>query len=110
MGIAPGGKLAVHTWQPVDYADGLVRVGVQSAISHPEAGALLRKLLTEQRRMEDELRDYAKLTAHDLRVPIMSAARFTELLARPARGRRGGRCPTFALRRARRPGGPDGSG
>jgi len=41
-----GGKLAVHTWQPVDYADGLVRVGVQSAISHPEAGALLRKLLT----------------------------------------------------------------
>ena len=43
-----GGKLAVHTWQPVDYADGLVRVGVQSAIAHPEAGALLRKLLTEK--------------------------------------------------------------
>ena len=43
-----GGKLAVHTWQPVDYADGLVRVGVQSAIPHPEAGALLRKLLTAQ--------------------------------------------------------------
>ena len=42
-----GGKLAVHTWQPVDYADGLVRVGVQSAISHPEAGLLLRKLMTE---------------------------------------------------------------
>jgi len=41
-----GGKLAVHTWQPVDYADGLVRVGVQSAIAHPEAGALLRKLMT----------------------------------------------------------------
>jgi ankyrin repeat protein len=41
-----GGKLAVHTWQPVDYADGLVRVGVQSAIPHPEAGALLRKLMT----------------------------------------------------------------
>jgi hypothetical protein len=33
-----GGKLAVHTWQAVDYADGLVRVGVQSAIGHPEAG------------------------------------------------------------------------
>jgi len=31
-----GGKLAIHTWQPVDYADGLVRVGVQSAIAHPE--------------------------------------------------------------------------
>ncbi len=43
-----GGKLAVHTWEPVDYADGLVRVGVQSAIAHPEAGLLLRKLLTEQ--------------------------------------------------------------
>ena len=41
-----GGKLAVHTWQPVDYADGLVRVGVQSAIAHPETGLLLRKLLT----------------------------------------------------------------
>ena len=41
-----GGKLAVHTWQPVDYADGLVRVGVQSAISHPETGLLIRKLMT----------------------------------------------------------------
>jgi ankyrin repeat protein len=41
-----GGKLAVHTWQAVDYADGLVRVGVQSAIAHPEAGLLLRKLMT----------------------------------------------------------------
>jgi ankyrin repeat protein len=43
-----GGKLAVHTWQPVDYADGLVRVGVQSAIPHPDTGLLLRKLLTEK--------------------------------------------------------------
>src|ERR1700722_5259042 len=42
-----GGKLAVHTWEPVDYADGLVRVGVQSAIPHPETGLLLRKLMTE---------------------------------------------------------------
>lgn len=42
-----GGKLAVHTWEPVDYADGLVRVGVQSAIPHPEAGALIRKLMTQ---------------------------------------------------------------
>jgi ankyrin repeat protein len=40
-----GGKLAVHTWQPVDYADGLVRVGVQSAIAHPETGLLLRTLM-----------------------------------------------------------------
>ena len=43
-----GGKLAIHTWQAVDYADGLVRVGVQSAIAHPEAGTLLRKLMTAQ--------------------------------------------------------------
>ena len=43
-----GGALAVHTWQAVDYADGLVRVGVQSAIAHPEAGALLRKLMAEK--------------------------------------------------------------
>ena len=42
-----GGKLAVHTWQAVDYADGLVRVGVQSAIAHPETGLLLRKLMAE---------------------------------------------------------------
>ena len=41
-----GGKLAMHTWEPVDYADGLVRVGVQSAIPHPETGLLLRKLMT----------------------------------------------------------------
>nr|AAY89275.1 hypothetical protein [uncultured bacterium BAC10-10] len=43
-----GGRLAVHTWQPVDYADGLVRVGVQSAVAHPEAGLLLRKLMVQQ--------------------------------------------------------------
>ncbi|HEY6342235.1 MAG TPA: ankyrin repeat domain-containing protein [Bryobacteraceae bacterium] len=41
-------KMAIHTWEPVDYADGLVRVGVQSAIAHPEAGLLLRKLMTER--------------------------------------------------------------
>jgi ankyrin repeat protein len=43
-----GGKLAIHTWEPVDYADGLVRVGVQSAIAHPETGLLLRKLMIAQ--------------------------------------------------------------
>jgi uncharacterized protein len=43
-----GGKLAIHTWEPVDYADGLVRVGVQSAIPHPETGLLIRKLMTAQ--------------------------------------------------------------
>jgi len=43
-----GGKLAIHTWEPVDYADGLVRVGVQSAIPHPETGLLIRKLMVAQ--------------------------------------------------------------
>jgi len=42
-----GGKLAIHTWLAVDYADGLVRVGVQSAIPHPETGLLIRKLMKE---------------------------------------------------------------
>jgi ankyrin repeat protein len=39
---------AGHTWEALDYADGLVRVGVQSAVSRPETSALIRKLLTER--------------------------------------------------------------
>jgi ankyrin repeat protein len=39
---------AGHTWQAVDYADGLVRTGVQSAVTRPEAAALLRKLMGER--------------------------------------------------------------
>jgi ankyrin repeat protein len=38
-------KLAGVTWQAIDYADGLVRVGVQSAIPHPEAAAQLREYM-----------------------------------------------------------------
>jgi ankyrin repeat protein len=41
-------SLAGLTWQAIDYADGLVRVGVQSAIAHPETAALLRKLMTDR--------------------------------------------------------------
>ena len=41
-------SLSGHTWQAVDYADGLVRVGVQSAVARPEAAALLRRLMTER--------------------------------------------------------------
>jgi len=37
--------LAGVAWQAIDYADGLVRVGVQSATPHPETSALLRKLM-----------------------------------------------------------------
>jgi ankyrin repeat protein len=40
-------ELAAHTWLPIDYADGLVRVGVQSAIAHPETAAVLRELMEE---------------------------------------------------------------
>jgi uncharacterized protein len=39
---------AGHTWEALDYADGLVRFGVQSAVNRPEAAALLRKLMTER--------------------------------------------------------------
>ncbi|OGT81381.1 MAG: hypothetical protein A3J35_03455 [Gammaproteobacteria bacterium RIFCSPLOWO2_02_FULL_52_10] len=40
-------KLAGVTWQAIDYADGLVRVGVQSAIAHPETANLIRKLMAD---------------------------------------------------------------
>jgi ankyrin repeat protein len=42
------GELLGHRWRAVDYADGLVRVGVQSAIPHPETAVLLRKLMKEK--------------------------------------------------------------
>jgi uncharacterized protein len=41
-------KLSGVSWRAIDYADGLVRVGVQSAIPHPETTALLRRLMTER--------------------------------------------------------------
>jgi ankyrin repeat protein len=40
--------IAGHTWEALDYADGLVRFGVQSAITRPEASALIRKLMAER--------------------------------------------------------------
>ena len=39
---------AGHTWEALDYADGLVRVGVQSAVNRPETAALIRKLMAER--------------------------------------------------------------
>ena len=42
------GALPGKTWIPLDWARGLVRVGVQSAIPHPEAERLLIKLMTER--------------------------------------------------------------
>lgn len=42
------GALLGKTWVPLDWARGLVRVGVQSAIPHPEAEKLLVKLMKER--------------------------------------------------------------
>ena len=42
------GELVGHGWLPVDYADGLVRVGVQSAIPHAETAVLLRQLMADR--------------------------------------------------------------
>jgi ankyrin repeat protein len=44
----PGATIAGLTWQALDYAEGLVRVGVQSAVERPEAAALIRKLMAER--------------------------------------------------------------
>jgi ankyrin repeat protein len=43
-----GSSAAGHRWQAIDYADGLVRVGVQSAVERPEASALIRKLMEDR--------------------------------------------------------------
>jgi ankyrin repeat protein len=42
------GAMKGMTWIPLDWARGLVRVGVQSAIAHPEAEKLLVKLMTDR--------------------------------------------------------------
>jgi uncharacterized protein len=41
-------QLAGVSWQAIDYADGLVRVGVQSSQAHPDTAALLRKMMQER--------------------------------------------------------------
>jgi len=43
----PGATIAGVTFQAIDYAEGLVRVGVQSAVERPEAAAALRKLMQD---------------------------------------------------------------
>ena len=42
------GAMKGLTWIPLDWARGLVRVGVQSAIAHPEAEKLLVKLMIQR--------------------------------------------------------------
>jgi len=43
-----GSLAAGHTWQALDYAEGLVRVGVQSATAYPETAALIRTLMRQR--------------------------------------------------------------
>ena len=45
---ARGVTVNLQPWQAVDYADGLVRVGVQSAVNRAETAALLRRLMTDR--------------------------------------------------------------
>jgi ankyrin repeat protein len=42
------GDMKGWTWIPLHYAQGLVRVGVQSAIAHPETAAFIKKLMTDR--------------------------------------------------------------
>ena len=41
------GRLTEHSWQPVDYTDGMVTIDGQTLTVRPEAGLLLRKLMKE---------------------------------------------------------------
>jgi ankyrin repeat protein len=43
-----GSLAAGHTWQALDYAEGLVRVGVPSATAYPETAALIRTLMRQR--------------------------------------------------------------
>jgi ankyrin repeat protein len=67
-----GSRDSIHvlsgiTWQAIDYADGLVRVGVQSAIAHPETSALLRRLMKERKLpVPEEGRTLASICIVDL--------------------------------------------
>ena len=40
--------IAGHKFQVLDYSEGLVRVGVQSAVPHPETAELIRKMLADR--------------------------------------------------------------
>jgi ankyrin repeat protein len=42
------GAMRGMTWIPLHYAQGLVRVGVQSAIAHPDTAELIKKLMRER--------------------------------------------------------------
>jgi serine/threonine-protein phosphatase 6 regulatory ankyrin repeat subunit B len=42
------GAMKGMTWVPLHYSEGLVRVGVQSAIAHPETTLFIKKLMTDK--------------------------------------------------------------
>lgn len=42
------GSMFGHTWLPIEYSQGLVRVGVQSALAHPDTEALIRKMMEDR--------------------------------------------------------------
>jgi ankyrin repeat protein len=44
----PSSLIAGRTWQALDYADGLVRFGVQAAVEHKETASLIRRMMTER--------------------------------------------------------------
>jgi ankyrin repeat protein len=44
----PGATIAGVTFQAIDYSEGLVRVGVQSAVERPEAAKLIRQLMQDR--------------------------------------------------------------
>jgi ankyrin repeat protein len=44
----PGATVAGLTFEALDYSEGLVRVGVQSAVERPETATLIRKLMADR--------------------------------------------------------------
>src|SRR5438876_6714484 len=73
-----GSALAGHTWLPVDYADGLVRVGVQSAVNRPETASLIRKMMSEQGFLACESIDPKKPAAERPKTCVPPANRVVE--------------------------------
>ena len=43
-----GSAAAGHTWQALDYAEGLVRPGVQGVLAYPQTAALIRRLMMDR--------------------------------------------------------------
>jgi ankyrin repeat protein len=44
----PSSLIAGRTWQALDYADGLVRFGVQAAVEHKDTASLIRRMMTDR--------------------------------------------------------------